>query len=452
MYARDTIAALATGAGPAAVAVVRISGADAEAIARRVFRARGAEGWITRKLYVGDVIDSSARLVDRALLAIMRRPASYTGEDVVEIHCHGGVAVARRVLAVVLEGGARAAERGEFTSRAFLNGKLDLVQAESVSDLIAARTDAAARNALQQLDGSLSRAVGAIRERLVALAARVEVAIDFSDEDVAPLDVDALADDGAEIVAELRALADTHARGRLLRDGVRVAIVGRPNVGKSSLLNRLLGVERAIVTEIPGTTRDVIEEAIDIGGVAITLSDTAGLRSSGDPVEAIGIERTRREMETADLLLAVFDGSARWTEEDERVLDAARDRLRLIVLNKDDRPPSREIPAEVRRRAVAVSALTGRGFDKLRYEMLEAIGIRSMEGAGPVITRERHEAALRSAAEAAERAIGAVSAGLSPDVVAVDIMTALDHLGEIVGSTSPEDVLDRIFREFCIGK
>jgi tRNA modification GTPase len=384
----------------------------------------------------------------------MPAPRSYTGEDVVELHCHGGEVIARSVFAAVLAAGARAAERGEFTLRAFLNGKLDLAQAESVADLIAARTERAMRVAAQHLGGALSRSVEALRERLIGMAANLEASIDFSDEDVGELPRARLAAEARSIAQALEDLAASQTHGRILREGLRVAIVGKPNVGKSSLFNRLLESERAIVTPIPGTTRDVIEESVDIEGVAVVLADTAGLRPDADQVERIGIARSREQMASADLVITVFDCSRQWDEEDESVLNATRHRSRVLLINKVDldAEPSFGRALEALSPVVRFSALSGAGIDDLRGELLRAADFPRSDVGGVIVTRERHRVALDDARAAVLHAEDSLSMGAPPDIVAVDILVALDHVGEITGRTSPEDVLDRIFREFCIGK
>ena len=454
MYARDTIAALSTAGGSAAVAVVRISGPDAASIAARVFRSARSvppEQWQSHRMYRGRFVDRDDRTLDHGLAVLMRTPHSYTGEDVLELHGHGGGAVVRTLLAAVLAAGARAAERGEFTSRAFLNGKLDLAQAEAVADLIAAPTDRAARAAAEQLGGSLSRVVERLRERLVGIAAHLEASIDFSEEDIGELDRGELAKEARAIAAELRALAATHARGRVLREGLHVALVGKPNVGKSSLLNRLLGSERAIVTPTPGTTRDVIEEAVDVDGVAIVVADTAGIRSHPEEVEKIGIGRTLGRIERADVVLAVFDNSRSWEAEDDAILGAVRQKQRILLINKSDLPSRLDIRKLDGSTSIHVSALSGEGVEPLKAELVRHADL-APDGDGTLVFRERQKVALESAAEAADRGIESITSGRPADLIAVDIMIALDHLGEIVGHTSAEVVLDRIFSEFCIGK
>jgi tRNA modification GTPase len=456
VYSRDTIAAISTASGAGAVAIVRVSGADARAVAARVFRGRPPDRWASHRLYAGRFVDAEEHVLDHGLGAVMRAPHSYTGEDVVELHGHGGALLARRLLASVMAAGARLATPGEFTLRAFLNGKLDLAQAESVADLIAARTDGALRVAVDQLGGALSQAIERLRQRIIGVAAHLEAAIDFSEEDVGDLDRSQLAGEAASAATELRELAATYRRGRILREGLRVAIVGKPNVGKSSLLNRLLGTERAIVTPIPGTTRDVIEEALEIDGMTIVLADTAGIRADPEEIERLGIKRTRDQIDAADLAVIVLDNSRAWDREDAEVLGAARQNPAILLINKVDLEQQLTLPQQVRDAAPVVrgSALTGAGIDLLRSELVRAGEFPPHHDSTPMITitRERHRLALEAAARSLERATASLHAGHPPDVVAVDIMSGLDHLGAIAGRTSPEAVLDRVFSEFCIGK
>jgi len=453
VYPRDTIAAIATAGGTGAVAIIRVSGAQAADVARRLFRGPPPADWQSHRLYAGRFVDADGRLLDHGLAVLMRAPRSYTGEEVVELHCHGGTLLARRLLGATIAAGARAARPGEFTLRAFLNGKLDLTQAESVADLITARTDVALRVAAEQLGGALSRAIEQRREQLIGIAARLEVAIDFSEEDVGDLDRAALEREASEALGALTDLAASYARGRILRDGVRVAIVGKPNVGKSSWLNRLLGADRAIVTPVPGTTRDVIEEAVDVAGLAVVLADTAGLHASAGEVERIGISRTHAQIAEADIVLVVLDHGRPWQPEDQAVLDATHHNKRIILINKVDLVGHLELPAAVNGvPLVRGSALDGSGAEQLRSEIVRMADFREQGCGSVIITRERHYRTLGLAARAVERTIEGLRTGHPPDVVAVDIMAALDHLGEIVGRTSPETVLDRIFSEFCIGK
>ena len=455
MYRKDTIAAIATPGGTGGVAIIRVSGPDATAIAKQVVPMFAADAE-SHRLYASTIVDRESRPIDRGLCVLMRAPKSYTGEDVVEIHCHGGALLARTVLASTLARGARAAQAGEFTLRAFLNGKLDLAQAESVADAVAARTPAALRVASAHLHGALSRRVETFRDELVGVAARLEVHIDFTEEDVGELEVEGLAEEVARVRAEIRELAATFERGRRLREGARVAIVGKPNVGKSSLLNRLLGSDRSIVTAIPGTTRDTIEEEIDLGGAPVVFIDTAGVRDSDDEVERLGIERTRRVIGECDHAVVVLDGSAALTREDRDALDATRQQSRIILINKIDLPATCD-ERELREAAggslcVKGSMLTGAGIGELCDVLSARLGQDPATNASLSITRVRQFEALSSSAESLDHALQSLRDHQPPDIVAVDVMAALDHLREIVGATSPEAVLDRIFSEFCIGK
>jgi tRNA modification GTPase len=455
VYTRDTIAAIATATGVGAVALVRVSGPSAVVLATRVFRGRSPERWQSHRLYLGRFVDGEQRDIDRGLAVVMRAPHSYTGEDVVEFHSHGGALVARRILGALLNAGARAARRGEFTARAFLNGKLDLAQAEAVADVVGASTDAALRAALDQLGGALSRRVGDIREKLIGIAARLEVAIDFSDEDVGEMDRTLLATQAAAAGRELCDLAATYAHGRILREGLRVAIVGKPNVGKSSLLNRVLEAERAIVTPISGTTRDALEEAVDIDGTPVVLVDTAGIRRASGEVERIGIDRTRQQIAAADLVIVMLDGSRRFASEDREVLNATRHKERILLINKADlrnRLGSAEAGCDFKT-SLRASMVDGRGVDSLKRAIVaNGRADTSHVERGPTVLRERQRTALELAARAAERAVKSLEEGFPAEVVAVDVTSALEHLGDVVGTTSAEEVLDRIFSEFCIGK
>lgn len=454
MYADDTIAAIATPAGPGGVGIVRISGPLAAAIARDLFSCTRAPGdWESHRLYRGRIVGAAGAVLDWGLAVMMRAPRSYTGEDVVELHCHGSPAVLRQVLARVLTCGARLAEPGEFTKRAFLNGRLDLAQAEAVIDLVHAHTDAGAAAAAQQLTGQLSEHLGVLRERLIGVKALLEAQIDFSEEDfeVDPAELLSLLD---TCIVSVNELIDTYSHGRLLRDGIRVAIIGKPNVGKSSLLNALLGEERAIVTATAGTTRDTIEEVADFAGVPVVLTDTAGLRplEEADGVERLGMERTAAKIADAQVLLAVLDASQTFDAHDEAVLAAAAGTPRMIVLNKID------LPIRVCGRwghehdAVHVSAKTGAGLAELRRRVVALVtGDLKVDG-GPLVTNLRHHQALVNAGDSLRLARESIRERRPADLVAVDVQDAIDHIGTITGAVTSEEVLDRIFSEFCIGK
>lgn len=455
VYRADTIAAVATPPGEGGVALVRLSGPDAERIGREVL-VRKDMSWESHRLYYGRVRDPARGVVvDEVMFAFLRQPKSYTGEDTVEIHCHGGPYVVRQVLGLVLARGARHAEPGEFTKRAFLNGRLDLTQAEAVLDLIRSRTDKAAGVALGQMEGGLSQEVRTLREQLVDTLVQVEAAIDFPEEEIELLRQAALAGKVAGVVDRISVLIDSYEWGRLIREGVRVCIVGRPNVGKSSLMNALLGVERAIVTATPGTTRDFIEEAVNLDGLPVVLWDTAGIRGGTEGVEQVGIDVTLERLEESEGCLLVLDGSAPLTDEDVEVMQRVRDKQGLVVVNKSDLG-QRLAPADVsetlpRLEQVRVSALTRQGLDELRTA-LRGCFLDSSKESEVVVTNVRQKAALERARSSLSEVQRAMEQGMPPDIVAVDLQEARDDLEEIIGAVTNDDILERIFSQFCIGK
>lgn len=453
MYRRDTIAAIATATGAGGIGVVRLSGAEVDTIAARLFVPRAPGPLRSREMRLGQAVDQAGEAIDQVLAVRMPAPHSYTGEDVLELHCHGGALVLRRILARCLECGARAAEPGEFTRRAFLNGRLDLVQAEAVAEVISARTEAALRTGMRHLSGALSAALGEIRDGLVGIRAHTEALIDFAEEeiDIAPQAVAAEVD---AVLAAVERLIASHARGRLLREGFRVALLGRPNAGKSSLLNALLGRERAIVTPIPGTTRDVIAESLEIDGVAVVLADTAGVRAHPDEVERLGIERARSEAAGADAVLLVLDRSQPLGGDDHSLLEETA-APGLVVVNKTDLAPAWD-PGDLadprRRPRVEISALTGAGLDALRGAIGSLVSGADVDPEAPVVTVLRHREALERARASLLLARQSLAGGTPIDVAAVDIQAAVEHIGSITGEVTTEEVLDRIFREFCVGK
>ena len=455
MYRADTIAAVATPPGEGGVALVRLSGPDAERIGKEVLVRKDLD-WESHRLYYGRVRDPDREtVVDEVMFAFLRQPRSYTGEDTVEIHCHGGPYVVRQVLGLVLARGARHAEPGEFTKRAFLNGRLDLTQAEAVLDLIRSRTDKAAGVALGQMEGGLSQEVRTLREQLVDTLVQVEAAIDFPEEEIELLQQAALAGKVAGVVDRISALIDSYEWGRLIREGVRVCIVGRPNVGKSSLMNALLGVERAIVTATPGTTRDFIEETVNLDGLPVVLWDTAGIRGGTEGVEQVGIDVTLKRLEESEGCLLVLDGSAPLTHEDTEVMQRVGERQGLVVVNKSDLG-QRLTPADVSEtlphlKQVMVSALTNQGLDELRTALRDCF-LDSSKESEIVVTNVRHKAALERARSSLSEVQRAMEQGMPPDIAAVDLQEARDNLEEIIGAVTNDDVLERIFSQFCIGK
>jgi tRNA modification GTPase len=466
MYA-DTIAAIATPPGQGGIGIVRLSGPEAEAILSRIFvpasgRSASPEGWESHRLTFGYVCDPlTGERVDEALAALMRAPHSYTREDVVEIDCHGGTVPLQRVISLCLREGARLAQPGEFTLRAFLNGRLDLAQAEAVLDVVQARTSEGLRMAVEQLGGGLSIRVKGVRARLLHALAHLEATIDFPEDDVPPADV---SPDLNAALGDIQALIASASTGIVLRQGVRTALVGRPNVGKSSLLNALLRTERAIVTPIPGTTRDTLEEVANVRGVPLVLTDTAGLRGAGethDPIERIGMERTRRALYEADLVLLVFDGSQPLTEEDLPLVVEVRESATaacLAVVNKADLPVTLDLTDLAQRlgdiEIVTASAVSEGGTGNLE-EKLAALVLSGKAVPAPgdaAVTSVRHLDALRRAEEHVQSGLGSIAAGAPAALIAVDLHSALNTLGEITGETVGEDLLDEIFHNFCIGK
>jgi tRNA modification GTPase len=431
---KDTIAAIATAAG-GGVGIIRLSGPDAISLAARLFRA-AADDWHRhpRLMAFGRFVGPGGEVLDEGLAVAFHAPGSYTGEDVVELHLHGGTLHLARCLEVILSLGARLADPGEFTRRAFLNGKIDLTRAEAVADLVAAKTDLALRQARAHLRGALHERVMALRERLLDLRAGLEVNLDFPDEDVPLVDPGDLALRAEALGRDCAALADTWRRGRLLRDGARVVLAGSPNAGKSSLFNALLAYDRAIVTPIPGTTRDTLEETLDVLGIPVVLVDTAGLRATSDVVEALGVSRTESAIAAADLVLRLVPpGESAPAPKDNE----------LVVYSKCDLRPAPE-------GALGISATLGEGLAALNEAIAQRLG--QAEGDGLVIVRERQRQLLEAAAEGARRASRALLAGLPAELPAVDLQDAMDALHALVGRTTIEDVLDRLFSTFCIGK
>jgi tRNA modification GTPase len=436
----DTIAAIASPIGEGAVSLIRVSGPHAVGLTRGIFRGPGR--WEARRQMLGVIMDGEVK-IDEVLLTHFAGPASYTGEDVVEIAGHGGLLVTRRLLDTVLKSGARLAEPGEFTQRAFLNGKLDLTQAEAVMDLITAQTDLALRAAHEQLSGTLGRRISALREDVLELLAHIEAYIDFPDEDIAPETGDALKARLVVLRGDLESLLATAARGRILREGIRTVIYGEPNVGKSSLLNLLLGYDRAIVSPTPGTTRDSIEEVINLRGLPLRLVDTAGIRAAADEVERAGIERTQRELERAGLILHVHDASMPRNE----ATVAANE---IWILNKADLG---EHASWRSREGVRLSCHNGTGIAELE----EAIEQKILGGPGTrrdwsVAINARHQAHLRQALAYLDAARDALEEGVSAEFVAEEMRATLNALGDIIGRLDTEDLLGKIFGAFCIGK
>ena len=462
MKFHDTIAAIATAQGEAGIGIVRVSGTLALAIAAEVFRSpRGVvpTELPTHTLTYGHVVDTTApdEIIDEILLGIMHAPKTYTGEDIVEFNCHGGAVPLTAVLDVVLKNGARIAEPGEFTKRAFLNGRLDLAQAEAVAELIASKTDLSRKIAVEALAGKLSDTVNGLNNRLAALLAEIEASIDFPEEDLDFMKVETQLETARAVQTDLTTLLETATEGRLITEGANVAILGKPNVGKSSLLNALVGTTRAIVTDIPGTTRDTIEEMINIGGIPLKLIDTAGIRHTDDIVEQQGVERSKAVQDRAELLFLMFDASQPLNDADLELLKTAQAAKAILILNKMDLPvvtsPTQLLAHCPKKRVVETVIPEGKGLDKLKAAVSEELlGGELVIGESPIVTNARHQEALRRANEGLNYAIESLENGMPPDLIAVDLRISLDGLGDIVGKTTTEDILDRIFSQFCVGK
>jgi tRNA modification GTPase len=453
----DTIAAIATPLGEGGLAVIRISGPQALAVADRCFAPAGQappkpSAAATHTIHFGHVVRNGQH-VDEALLAVMRAPRTFTCEDVVEITCHGGILPAKMVLDAALANGARLAEPGEFTRRAFLNGRIDLAQAEAVADLIHSRTELALRAANEQLAGKLSQRINKLRDEMLDTLAHVEAHIDFPEEDIAP-------DTRNQLIARLEhgvvfmdELLRTANEGQILRRGIRAAIIGRPNAGKSSLLNQLLGHDRAIVSAIPGTTRDTIEETANIRGLPVVFVDTAGLREARDELEAEGIRRSRQTLQQAEFILHVFDAAEPLTPADENYLAEFADKKRILVRNKIDLQARLQLPSGLKEPVVEVCCLTSQGIEPLKDAIKELVWSGEIRAEMlQVMINSRHQDALNRARVATLHTLDALRADQPLELVALDLRIAVNAVGEIVGKTTTEDLLDMIFSQFCIGK
>lgn len=452
-----TIAAVSTPIGSGGIAVIRISGTEALKIADKVFFGKGRlSDAPTHTVHYGFIKDADGNTVDEVLATVMRAPRTFTREDVVEISTHGGISASQDVLDTVIRAGASIAEPGEFTKRAFLNGRIDLSQAEAVIDIINSKSALAKTNALHQLEGNLSSEIKKIRSSLVQLSAQMQVIIDYPDEDledVTAKDIERICSENLELTRKLLKTADN---GRIMREGIRVSISGKPNVGKSSVLNMLSHSERAIVTDIAGTTRDVIEEFVNLDGIPLILSDTAGIRNTDDTVEKIGVERSLKSIDEAELVLAVLDGSRSADDDDKAILGSTKDKKRIILVNKSDiakadinyiKSISDGSPV------IEISALTGSGADELAKAIKDIYKLGDLSTSdGTIITNMRHKKALGKTEAALARAVSAIRVGMPADIAAIDINAAIEALGEITGETVSELIVDSIFHNFCVGK
>lgn len=460
----DTIAAISTALGEAGIGIVRLSGPDAIAIADRLFVPHGKKQLVDTpgfRIRYGKVVDQAGNSIDEVIVALMRGPQSYTGEDVVEFQCHGGIVVVHKLLDRILACGARAAERGEFTKRAFLNGRLDLSQAEAVIDVIRSKTDTALDVAVRQLEGSLGGRIQEIREKLYDIIVRVEASIDFPEDDIPEVEYAEIATIITDALVEIEGLIATANDGKVFREGLKTVITGKPNVGKSSLLNRLLDENRALVTDIPGTTRDVIEELLNLNGIPLRLLDTAGIRQSDDVIEQMGVQRALELVEQADLILHVLDVSIELGTSDRKLLNQTANQKRVIIINKVDLPARWDGKAYLLTKGlitqdtpVVETSLLNDPLDPIINMITELVksGMVSQGNEGAIITRSRHKQALIGAKSDLEQAQHTLAQNLPIDLIAIGLQGALEHLGEITGETVRDNMIDQIFAQFCIGK
>jgi tRNA modification GTPase len=449
----DTIVAVATPPGRSAIGVIRLSGPQSIDIIRVLIRDQSFTPEPNRTL-LKKILRESGEPLDYALISYFQSPHSFTGEDMVEISCHGSPVILRQLLDVIQRLDARLAGPGEFTLRACRNGKMNLTQAEAIRDLINAQTDAAAGQAARQLRGELSIALQPAKETLIKIIVRLESALEFVEDDLPVIQVAEIAEQLTAVLRSTQELASTYSSGHLLREGLKVTIIGRPNVGKSSVFNRLLRLDRAIVTEIAGTTRDSITESVSLRGIPISLTDTAGIRRAGDRIEEIGVERSHRAMADADLLIVVIDGSTQLLPEDLAVLSQASEARHLVAVNKCDLPQVPGLEKQVDGPSVVVhlSALSGQGFEKLTTAILAPFGTVDSEGVGLLVTDSRHYDLLRRTQSSLDESLVGLRDGASEELVLVGLHNALKFLGEITGETTSEDILSEIFSTFCIGK
>ena len=450
----DCIAAISSATGEAGIGIVRMTGEGCADVLDSVFkRANDKADFINRKMTYGHIVDDN-EIVDEVLVCYMKAPHTYTREDVVEIYTHGGVVAVRKVLEVLLNNGARLAEAGEFTKRAFLNGRIDLSQAEAIIDMIKAKTDKAYSVSMKQLEGSVNRNIKQLRDKLLDMLSHVEYSINFTEDMQDELDNTPVLNEGKEVLDKLKKLSESANRGRIIRDGINTTIIGKPNVGKSSLLNALLKENRAIVTDIPGTTRDVIEEYIDLDGISLKINDTAGIRDTEDIVEKIGVEKSVSFISDSDLIIAIFDSSREFDDEDRKILDLIRDKKSIVLLNKIDLDGEFDVDENLEGiEVIHTSIKNNEGIEDLENKIIEMFNDGYIEANNDnIITNIRHRDIINKAIKSLESSLHDIEAGVPIDCFEVDLRNAWEILGEITGETVDDDVLNKIFSDFCIGK
>lgn len=454
----DTIAAISTPMGEGAISIVRLSGEDAVTIANHFFKGQDLEHVESHTINYGHFIDpENSNLIDEVMVSVMRAPKTFTREDIIEINCHGGIVATNKILQMLLGYGARMAEPGEFTKRAFLNGRIDLTQAESVMDLIRAKTDRAMQVAVDQLDGSLTNLIKRLRQEILNVLANVEVNIDYPEYDTDELTTKMLLEKAKLVSTQIDELLKTAKQGKIMRQGLATAIVGRPNVGKSSLLNYLTKEEKAIVTNIPGTTRDTVEEYVSINGVPLKLVDTAGIHDTDDIVEQIGVERSKKAITQADLILLLLDGSENLTTEDQNLLALTNDKKRIVILNKMD--IERQLTPEYLKdefgieNVVATSVKLQTGLDAVEQQIADLFfeGIEDSNNT-VMVTNSRQVGLLQQAKNSLNEVIRGIEVGMPIDLVQIDMTNSWDKLGEITGESAPDELITQLFSQFCLGK
>jgi len=454
----DTIGAISTSIGEGGIAIVRISGDKAKDVVEKIFQAKNGQSIKDMKSYTmkyGYIIDENNNHIDEVIVSFMKGPRSFTAEDTIEINCHGGVVATNKVLEQVIKQGVRIAEPGEFTKRAFLNGRIDLSQAEAVIDIINAKTDLSMKSALMQSEGLISKEIRVLREKLLSTIAHIEATVDYPEDDLEEVTSEMAIRDLDIIKKEIKEFIETAEEGKILREGLSTVIVGKPNVGKSSLLNALTKENRAIVTDIPGTTRDVIEEYINISGIPIKIIDTAGIRETDDVVEKIGVERSRAKINDADLIILILDSSNELTEEDKEIINHISNKKYMILLNKsglNSKITQKDLENINCTNIYSISAKTGEGIDEVRTAIKDMFFKGEISTNNVIITNTRHKEALLRAYECIESAINTLNYTFAIDLASIDIRNAWTFLGEITGDSLEENIIDKIFKDFCLGK